>query len=105
MSRTTKKDFRELKMSSSYNGSKVIPMVRLQGLWLEELGFHSGDPILVKCEDGKLIITPDTERIEREAKEQEFIQKEMKALEKRFAEERKRIYEQVVAERAAYYRK
>lgn len=39
-----KKDFRELKVSSSNGyGYKSTPMVRLQGLWLEELGFNIGN--------------------------------------------------------------
>lgn len=47
-----KKDFRELKASSSNSyGYKSTPMVRLQGLGLEKLGFNIGDPILVKCEE------------------------------------------------------
>ena len=49
-----RKDYRELKVSSfSGYGYKSAPMLRIQGLWLEELGFNIGDPILVKCEDGK----------------------------------------------------
>ena len=59
-----KKEFRELKVSSfSGYGYKTAPMLRLQGLWLEQCGFNIGDPILVKCEDGKLTITLDEERV------------------------------------------
>lgn len=44
-----RKDYRELKVSSfSGYGYKSAPMLRIQGLWLEELGFNIGDPILVK---------------------------------------------------------
>ena len=37
-------------------------MIMLKGMWLKELGFDIGDYISVTCEDGKLIITLDTER-------------------------------------------
>ena len=58
-----KKEFRELKVSSfSGYGYKTAPMLRLQGLWLEQCGFNIGGPILVKCENGKLTITLDEER-------------------------------------------
>ncbi len=58
MAKVVKKDFRELTVSEATNyGRKTAPMLRIQGLWFEELGFHVGDPVLVKCEDGKLIIT------------------------------------------------
>lgn len=68
-----RKDYRELKVSSfSGYGYKSAPMLRIQGLWLEELGFNIGDPILVKCEDGKLIITVDHAREDAETKEQVF---------------------------------
>ena len=64
-----RKDYRELKVSSfSGYGYKSAPMLRIQGLWLEELGFNIGDPILVKCEDGKLIITVDHAREDAETK-------------------------------------
>lgn len=40
------------------------PTIMLKGMWLKELGFEIGDYISVVCEDGRLIITPDTEREE-----------------------------------------
>ena len=80
-----RKDYRELKVSSfSGYGYKSAPMLRIQGLWLEELGFNIGDPILVKCEDGKLIITVDHAREDAETKEQAFLDEEMKKLQKKF---------------------
>ncbi|WP_390414484.1 SymE family type I addiction module toxin [Dielma fastidiosa] len=36
---------------------KSVPQIRMQGKWLEELGFESGSEINVECLDGKLIIT------------------------------------------------
>lgn len=53
-----KKLYRKLKVSSFYNyGRKISPMLRLQGLWLNDYGFKIGEPVSVKCEDGKLIIS------------------------------------------------
>lgn len=49
---------------------RLCPL-RLQGLWIKEMGLKAEDPVLVKCENGKLIITPDTSRAELvEAKSQ-----------------------------------
>ena len=52
------------------------PTIMLKGMWLKELGFEIGDYISVVCEDGKLIITPDTERAELEKAEAEIMEKE-----------------------------
>ncbi len=98
----TRKDYRELKVSSfSGYGYKSAPMLRIQGLWLEELGFNIGDPILVKCEDGKLIITLD--RAQAEQEEKVILDEEMKKLKKRFEIEKKKLYQQIVAEREVRY--
>ena len=84
-----KKEFRSLKISSIWNyGSNPSPQLRLQGRWLEELGFQIGEAVLVKCEDGKLIITPDTMRAETESREKEFLDREMALLQKRFDAEK-----------------
>ena len=40
---------------SGYN-SKDVPALRINGMWLEDLGFHTGDKVNVHCENGKLII-------------------------------------------------
>ena len=58
---------------------------------------------MVKCEEGKLIITVDHDRILAEEKEQAFLNEEMKKLQKRFEVEKKKIYRQVVAERKERY--
>ena len=99
-----RKEYRELKVSSfSGYGYKTAPMLRIQGLWLEELGFNVGEPILVKCEDGKLIITVDQDRAIAKEKEQAYLDAEMKKLQKKFEAEKKKIYQQVVAERKEVY--
>ena len=48
---------------SGYN-YKTVPAIMLKGQWLKELGFDIGDYISISCENGKLVITPDTERRE-----------------------------------------
>ncbi len=81
MAKVTRKDFRELTVSEATNyGRRTAPMLRIQGLWLQELGFNVGDPVLVKCEDGKLIITPDTTRVELMEAEKAFMEKETRKL-------------------------
>ena len=99
-----KKEYRSLKISSIWNyGSNPSPQLRLQGRWLEELGFQIGEAVLVKCEDGKLIITPDTIRAETESREKEFLDREMALLQKSFDAEKQKIRQQIVAEREAIY--
>ena len=52
-----KKEYRELTVSEACcYGRKTAPMLRIQGHWFQELGFNIGDPVLVKCEEGKLAL-------------------------------------------------
>jgi len=73
-----KKIERELKVCamSGYN-YKSVPAIRLMGQWLEAAGFHIGDPVLVKCEDGKLIISLDIARAELMEDEKEALGENM----------------------------
>jgi len=73
----------------------------LKGLWLKEAGFDIGDYISVTCEDGKIIITQDAERTAVKAAEEEFMAREMKALQKRYEVEKVKIRAQLVAEPGA----
>lgn len=62
----------------------------LKGMWLKELGLKLEiNYISVVCEDGKLIITPDTERAELEKDEVEIMENERKAMKKRVKERRR----------------
>ena len=36
--------------------NKDVPALRINGMWLEDLGFHTGDKVNILCEDGKLVI-------------------------------------------------
>ena len=103
MARTTK-EYRELTVSEATNyGRKTAPMLRIQGLWFQELGFNIGDPVLVKCEDGKLIIMRDTAREELIEAEKAFMEEETKKLQKKFLKEKKELKARFVAERQANY--
>lgn len=104
MAKVTRKDFRELTVSEATNYGRITaPMLRIQGLWLQELGFNAGDPVLVKCEDGKLIITPDTTKVELMEAEKAFMEEETKKLQERFLKEKKELHARFVAERRVEY--
>lgn len=77
------------------------PTIMLKGLWLKEAGFDIGDYISVTCEDGKIITTQDAERAVVKAAEAEFMEREMKALQKRYEAEKVKIRAQMVAEPGA----
>ena len=78
------------------------PTITLKGFWLEAAGFNIGDYISVSCEDGKLIITQETEKAAIMAAEKEFMERETKILQKRFDEEKEKIHAQFVAEEHGY---
>jgi hypothetical protein len=99
-----KKEYRELTVSEATNyGRKTAPMLRIQGLWFQELGFNIGDPVLVKCEEGKLIIMADTAMAELKKAEQAFMEEETKKLQARFQKEKKELRAKFVAEKKADY--
>jgi len=82
---------------------KTAPMLRIQGFWFQELGFNIGDPVLVKCEEGKLIIMADTAMAQLKEVEKAFMEEETKKLQQKFQKEKKALRERFVAERQADY--
>lgn len=98
------KNKRNLKVVSQ-SGYKYqeVPTITLKGKWLSEIGFQIGDYVSIACEDGRIVITPDAERAVLAKAEQEFMDREMKNLQKRFQKEKERIHAQFVAENSAYY--
>ena len=36
---------------------RLVPFIRLRGLWLEQAGFHCNDQINVEVSEGRLVIT------------------------------------------------
>ncbi|NOQ75363.1 MAG: type I addiction module toxin, SymE family [Crocinitomix sp.] len=41
-----------------YNNYVTVPEIKLEGKWLEKLGFELGGEVIVKQQKGKLTITP-----------------------------------------------
>ena len=80
---------------------RETPTIMLKGMWIKEVGFDIGDYISVTCEDGKIIITQDAERAAVKAAEAEFMEREMKALQKRYEAEKVKIRAQMVTEPGA----
>ena len=60
-----RKEYRDLTVGDIYRNGKSVPMLRVSGLWLEELGFKTGDFVRIKCEDGQLIITLNEEKAQQ----------------------------------------
>ena len=50
-------------ISQSGHNYKATPTIMLKGQWLKELGFDIGDYVSITCENGKLVITPDAEKM------------------------------------------
>jgi len=82
---------------------KPTPTIIIKGDYLRAAGFDIGDYISVSCEDGRLVITPDTERAALVQAEKERIDREMERLVKKYETEKKKLRAQVVAERGAEY--
>lgn len=99
-----KKEYRELTVSEACcYGRKTAPLLRIQGHWFQELGFNIGDPVLIKCEEGKLIIMADTAMAQLKEAEKAFMEEETKKLQERFRKEKKELRAKFVAERKADY--
>lgn len=96
------KEYRNMTVSeiSGYR-YRATPAIRLSGQWLKNLGFDIGDKILVKCENGRLIITPDEARENLIEEEKVFMEQETKKLHERFLQE----HQMCVAEAAGVYGK
>ena len=48
---------RLIRGNEKHNFYKVTPEIRLQGKWLEDLGFQPNEHVQVECKQGQLIIT------------------------------------------------
>lgn len=101
------KEFKKTRNMKVYEMSgyryKPTPTIMLKGQWLRDLGFDIGGYVSVSCENGRLVITPDTERAELMEAEAAFMERETKLLQKRFEAEKKQLHAQFVAERQAQY--
>jgi len=45
--------------------TQFVPFLRIAGNWFAMAGFHPGDKVTVRIEDGSLIITPFREEVSR----------------------------------------
>ena len=90
-------------MSQSRYKYTPTPTITLKGNRLSDLGFKIGDYVTISCEEGRLVITPDTEKAVLVKAEQEFMDREMKVLQSRFQKEKERIHARYVAENSASY--
>ena len=98
------KKVRNIKViSRSGRNYKPTPTVILKGQWLNEMGFEIGDQIKVECEQGKLVISLDRERMELLDAERAFMETEIKKLQVQFQKEKEEIHARYVAERKAVY--
>ena len=80
-----KKNARSMKVcgQSGYK-YKTVPAITLKGKWLEELGFHLGGYVQVKCENGQLIITRDVNKAQEKVAKTAFMEEEIRKLEIRY---------------------
>ena len=99
----TRKEYRNLTVSDFCRNGKSVPILRISGLWMEELGFKPGDLVKIKCEDGQLIVSLDEEMAQQKEEEKAFMEEEMKKLQKRYQKEKKEIHARFVAERKVGY--
>ena len=97
-----KKNVRNMKVcgQSGYK-YETVPAITLKGKWLEELGFHLGDYVQVKCENGQLIITPDVNTAQEQEAKTAFMDEEIKKLKIRYQNEKEEITAKYVAEQSA----
>jgi len=60
------KEFRILKIYSKFRyrtwDNTTVPEIRLEGRWLEKLGFEQGNEVLIEQKKNKLIITVKKEK-------------------------------------------
>lgn len=56
--KNTMKEVKKLKVYGTCNANyEKVPMLRLQGKWLRELGFDAGTAINVECKNEKIIVS------------------------------------------------
>ena len=65
-----KRNTKEVKLHDMYrygnikNKNRIVPVLRLEGDWLELLGFHAGETVLVTFSKDRLVIKPKLSRSE-----------------------------------------
>lgn len=63
-----KSNTKEVKLHDMYRygrsrkKNRIVPVLRLEGDWLEDLGFHAGETVVVTYKKDKLVIKPKLSR-------------------------------------------
>ena len=52
--------------------NRIVPVLRLEGDWLEELGFHAGEAVIITYSKDKLVIKPKLSRSEYKKSQEEW---------------------------------
>jgi hypothetical protein len=52
----------ELIKCRPYEKNQILPVLRMEGRWLESLGFHAGQMAVITCSKDKLVIRPKLSR-------------------------------------------
>jgi hypothetical protein len=53
-----KKSYRLVPVNFLYQNEQPVPVIKLQGNWLQKFGFQPGDTLLVDRQPGLLVIRP-----------------------------------------------
>jgi hypothetical protein len=58
MLKENNKSYRLLPVNFLYQNNRPVPVIQLQGKWLQKFGFQPGDTLLVERQAGTLVIRP-----------------------------------------------
>ncbi|MFQ5903178.1 MAG: SymE family type I addiction module toxin [Candidatus Binatia bacterium] len=47
---------RKLTISKTYDGRRAVPLLRLQGRWLERAGFPAGARVVVRVQERRIVL-------------------------------------------------
>jgi hypothetical protein len=48
---------RKATVTSYFDASTTVPMIRLRGRWLTHAGFREGDALRIEVKEGRLVLT------------------------------------------------
>jgi len=73
-----KSNTKEVKLHDMYRygnsrkQDRIVPVLRLEGDWLEDLGFHAGEAVVITYSKDKLVIKPKLSRSEYKKAQKEW---------------------------------
>lgn len=56
-----RKSFQRVYYGYAYKSSVQKPLIKLQGKYLQDFGFKVGDSVKIECEQGRIIITANSQ--------------------------------------------